>query len=133
MYCLKLVALQMLLVIGFNFVEAADQKKFEKMRETLCNQEDAEIAEKLMGCTKVIDLKEYSDMLAPCGEGMENMEMEEMAKFWCTTPFDELEEIDECVTKTVREAGKEDEIQKKSSAIQVKFVVSIVPNCFVSL
>ncbi|GFW25169.1 hypothetical protein TNCV_2262271 [Trichonephila clavipes] len=106
MYLLKLAALQMLLVVGFNFVEAADQKKFEKMRETLCSQENADVAEKLMGCTKVIDLNEYSDMLAPCGGGMEDMEMVEMAAFWCTTPFEKLEKFDECVTKNVKEANK---------------------------
>ncbi|GFS58364.1 hypothetical protein TNIN_250651 [Trichonephila inaurata madagascariensis] len=62
-------------------------------RDGSADQENADVAEKLMGCTKVIDLKEYSDMLAPCGGGMEGMEMEEMATFWCTTPFEELEKV----------------------------------------
>ncbi|GFU47919.1 hypothetical protein NPIL_450081 [Nephila pilipes] len=113
----NVVVLQILLVAGFGFVQAGNEK-FEKLRSMMCDKENVDIAEKMMNCVKLFDIEEYRDMLAPCGNGLQDMGLDEMLETWCSTPMEELEKMDECITNNVREANKEDEIIEKTAPVQ---------------
>ncbi|XP_055934391.1 uncharacterized protein LOC129963840 [Argiope bruennichi] len=110
------IVFQIVLFIGFQSVQAGDEK-MEKVRKVMCDDEYQDVRDEMLDCAGKADLSKYEDLVMPCADGLESMEPAKMREFWCSKSEEEIKGIQNCVDGNVQQSGKEDEIKKEGEPI----------------
>ncbi|GFY70436.1 hypothetical protein TNIN_225791 [Trichonephila inaurata madagascariensis] len=111
------IPLLILLGTGFNFADAASEDTLTKMRALLCDDEMEEARELIMECVNKVDWTEYESIIKPCNEAFENFDVEEMRQKMCQASDEEINQIDECISTSIDESGKKEEMAEKAEPV----------------
>ncbi|GFR33010.1 hypothetical protein TNCT_1621, partial [Trichonephila clavata] len=74
----------------------------------------------IMECVNKVDWTEYKGIVEPCSEAFENFDVEEMRQKMCQASDDEINKIDECISTSIDESGKKEEMAEKAEPVEVK-------------
>ncbi|CAL1293501.1 unnamed protein product [Larinioides sclopetarius] len=90
----------------------------EQIQEIICDEENKEISDVVMGCIGELDLASLVETAKECYPTMEGTSKEEMKEYYCSSTAEELENNDECAKVKLEEAGKAEETKDMMKQIE---------------
>ncbi|GFQ96601.1 hypothetical protein TNCT_650061 [Trichonephila clavata] len=72
----------------------------------------------IMECVNKVDWTEFNGIVKPCSEAFENFDVEEMRQKMCQASDDEINKIDKCISTSIDESGKKEEMAEKAEPVE---------------
>ncbi|KAF8781467.1 uncharacterized protein LOC129964175 [Argiope bruennichi] len=116
MHFILFLALQLLL--GTTLVFAEEEMSMQEVQKLMCDEENKEISDVVMGCIEEVDWASALGAANECYPDMKETSADELIKYFCSHTPEELQTSEDCSREKVEEEGKTEEMEEMMQQIE---------------